>query len=424
MEHISILLLNSVKRFRFQYFRFSIQNSLKHFKMYFVVFLETDRQGDYVIDAQNTPDMHIYNTEPFLIGIQYCFNQPESFHQRFKVSNGNFQGYLDIRSEFKNVGIYTFIVYTQDGHPTKMYSKFDIQLVTPYLGDLNDPMNVEFPQRFSIGHRGNGMNKYTTEILENTIPSFKKAAKTGARFVEFDVQYTNDGIPVIFHDFTLKSPCVYKKAEYVKKDNDIIEYAIHQLSLKQFKKAGMKTSYGIPYNSLHDLLVGLPEDISFDMEMKSIYEEPHLIDDIPYPNRNELIDAVLEELEEFGKKRQIFFTSFDPMMVIMLSLKQSKYPILQLSCKEDFEDEKTAMSRLSSLVNAYKWLDVRGFVLDSDLVLQHKRMIQEMKKDYLLCTYGKYNTSESRVIEQLDLGIRGICTDSISCISQIVDSYN
>ena len=38
----------------------------------------------------------------------------------------------------------------------RLFSKFDIQLVTPYEGDLDDPIEMEFPQRFAIGHRGNG----------------------------------------------------------------------------------------------------------------------------------------------------------------------------------------------------------------------------------------------------------------------------
>ena len=392
--------------------------------MFFVVFLETDREGDFEIDAQTNNEMHIYTTKPFLIGIQKNVNQPTTFHKKMRVIKGDFIGYIELTSELKNIGIYTFPVYTQDGHQTSMFSKFDIQLVTPYEGDLDDPIEMEFPQRFAIGHRGNGMNKVTKEILENTLPSFKKAVSIGADFVEFDVQFTNDNIPVIFHDFTLKTNHDFKKADYIKKENGIQEYAIRQLSLKQFKKTGMKTEFKTPHNSFHDLLVGLPEEIPFDVEMKSIYEEPHLFDEVPYPDRNELIDSVLEELEAFGNDRKLFFSSFDPMMIIMLTLKQKKYPVLQLSCHESFEEERVAMSRLLSLVSAYKCMNVKGFVLDSDLVLKNKALVQDIKKNYMVCTYGKHNTQDGTVLEQLDLGIRGICTDTISHVSQLVHSYN
>lgn len=58
-----------------------------------------------------------------------------------------------------------------------------------------------------VGHRGCGMNRYSpfgrTDMLsirENTITSFNMAARNGVQFVEFDVQVTKDGVPIIFHD--------------------------------------------------------------------------------------------------------------------------------------------------------------------------------------------------------------------------------
>ncbi len=50
-----------------------------------------------------------------------------------------------------------------------------------------------------VAHRG-----YATRFPENTLLSIEEALKTGARFVEFDVQCTADGVPVIFHDASLE----------------------------------------------------------------------------------------------------------------------------------------------------------------------------------------------------------------------------
>jgi len=49
-----------------------------------------------------------------------------------------------------------------------------------------------------IAHRGD-----STQAPENTLPAFQKAIDAGADMVEFDVQLTSDGVPVIFHDATL-----------------------------------------------------------------------------------------------------------------------------------------------------------------------------------------------------------------------------
>ncbi len=50
-----------------------------------------------------------------------------------------------------------------------------------------------------IAHRG--ASGYAPE---NTLIAFAEAAELGARWVEFDAKLTRDGIPIIFHDDTLK----------------------------------------------------------------------------------------------------------------------------------------------------------------------------------------------------------------------------
>ncbi|KAL4440128.1 hypothetical protein ABPG75_003129 [Micractinium tetrahymenae] len=58
------------------------------------------------------------------------------------------------------------------------------------------------------GHRGMGANVWhptsSTPIpapyRENTLKSFQRAVECGASFLEFDVQVTRDGVPVIWHD--------------------------------------------------------------------------------------------------------------------------------------------------------------------------------------------------------------------------------
>jgi len=54
-----------------------------------------------------------------------------------------------------------------------------------------------------IGHRGSGKGTGTS-TPENTIAAFERASLDGIPCVEFDVQLTKDGVPVIFHDSTLQ----------------------------------------------------------------------------------------------------------------------------------------------------------------------------------------------------------------------------
>ncbi|XP_072991429.1 glycerophosphodiester phosphodiesterase GDPD1, chloroplastic-like isoform X2 [Typha latifolia] len=57
-----------------------------------------------------------------------------------------------------------------------------------------------------VGHRGKGMNavassdKRMMAVRENSLLSFNRAGRFPVDFVEFDVQVTKDGFPIIFHD--------------------------------------------------------------------------------------------------------------------------------------------------------------------------------------------------------------------------------
>src|SRR5580658_7344129 len=49
-----------------------------------------------------------------------------------------------------------------------------------------------------IAHRG-----ASAQAPENTMAAFRLATESGAKWVEFDVHLTQDGVPVIMHDDTL-----------------------------------------------------------------------------------------------------------------------------------------------------------------------------------------------------------------------------
>lgn len=50
-----------------------------------------------------------------------------------------------------------------------------------------------------VAHRG-----YPSRFPENSLPGMRAALDAGARYVEFDVQFSRDGVPVVLHDATLR----------------------------------------------------------------------------------------------------------------------------------------------------------------------------------------------------------------------------
>jgi len=58
------------------------------------------------------------------------------------------------------------------------------------------------PKSWLVAHRGD-----QDHGIENTFSAFMKAADSGARFAECDIQFTRDLIPVIMHDDSLKRLC-------------------------------------------------------------------------------------------------------------------------------------------------------------------------------------------------------------------------
>ena len=63
---------------------------------------------------------------------------------------------------------------------------------------MPDPLYSDLKMKI-VAHRG-----YASKYLENTITALDEAVKVGAEMVEFDVQLTKDGVPIMIHDDNFK----------------------------------------------------------------------------------------------------------------------------------------------------------------------------------------------------------------------------
>ncbi|KAF8667260.1 hypothetical protein HU200_052928 [Digitaria exilis] len=200
-----------------------------------------------------------------------------------------------------------------------------------------------------IGHRGKGMNALASpdarmrgDVRENTLRSFNGAAATGypaVGYVEFDVQVTKDGCPVIFHDNFI----------YTEENGEISGKRVTDLRLDEFLSYGPQRSQekaGKPLLrklkdgrilkwevqaedtlcTLQEAFEGVDRRVGFNVELK-------FDDDLVYTEEalTGVLQAVLKVVFEHADGRPIIFSSFQPDAAQLIRKLQDKYPVYFLT---------------------------------------------------------------------------------------------
>ncbi|WKX96536.1 hypothetical protein Q1695_012736 [Nippostrongylus brasiliensis] len=301
-----------------------------------------------------------------------------------------------------------------------------------------------------VGHRGAG-NSFTkfAAARENTIYSLNTAAKNGADYVEFDVQLTKDKIAVIYHDFHVlvsvakrhysgheMLPAADTKLE---KNIDYHEIPVKDLKLSQLKllmldhvkfpqkKENVKKLVDDvdeqedfkPFPTLVEALSKVDPDVGFNVEVKYPMMQSngeHECDH--YFERNEFIDVVLADLLNNAGKRRIMFSSFDPDICSLISMKQNKYPVLFLCVGETqrytrFQDQRSSTSLTA--VNFAAGADIMGVNFNSEDLLNDPYPVKRAN-DFGLITFvwgEDLDKKENINYFKKELGVDGLIYDRI-----------
>ena len=86
------------------------------------------------------------------------------------------------------------------------------------------PRMLRKPERgafYGVHYAHRGLHDNDSEAPENSLEAFRRAVESGYG-IEFDVQLSKDGIPVVFHDASLKRMCGI--------DGNVWEYTLEELS--------------------------------------------------------------------------------------------------------------------------------------------------------------------------------------------------
>lgn len=132
-----------------------------------------------------------------------------------------------------------------------------------------------------FGHRG-----YPAKFAENSLAGFRYAVEHGAEGVEFDVQLTKDGVPIIMHD------------EQVDRTTDGSGW-VKDFTLKEIRRLHLKN--GEPVPELKELFEILQDqDLLINLEFKTSI--------VHYPG---IEKTVLDLAKQYHFVHPIIYSSFD-----------------------------------------------------------------------------------------------------------------
>ncbi|GMH06873.1 hypothetical protein Nepgr_008713 [Nepenthes gracilis] len=292
------------------------------------------------------------------------------------------------------------------------------------------------PKFLVIGHRGNGMNKLqssdrrTKAVKENTILSFNAAAKFGVDFIEFDVQVTKDGFPIIFHDNFILS----------EENGYVYEKRVTDLSLAEFLGYGPQNEYdkvGKPllrktidgkilmWNverddklcTLEEALERVEPKLGFNIELKFddyiVYEKDYLMT---------VIQSILQNVFKYAHDRPIIFSTFQPDAALLVRKMQGTYPVFFLT---DGGTEIYYDVRRNSLEGAVDLClegGLQGIVSEVKAIFRNPGALSTIKDSKLsLLTYGQLNNVAEAVYLQHLMGIDGVIVDFVEEITGAVN---
>jgi glycerophosphoryl diester phosphodiesterase len=185
-----------------------------------------------------------------------------------------------------------------------------------------------------VAHRG-----YPRRFPENTLPSVEAAIQAGARFIEVDIQLSQDGIPVVFHDRDLQRLCGQGGA--------VADYSLQQLKTIPVRDPtrfdNRFEDIFIPrLTELVELLQNWP-DVTLFVELKR--------NSLQHFGTETVVTAVLPELQPVKTQCVLISYAIDALQHVT---RVSEYPIGAV-----FDDwAEHARAEIHALEPAYLFCDI------------------------------------------------------------------
>jgi glycerophosphodiester phosphodiesterase len=185
---------------------------------------------------------------------------------------------------------------------------------------------------------------------------------------------------------------------------------------RDFKKKGFKGnlrdhSIQESFTTLEEMFRKIPETTGFNIEMKypMLFESEEQEMDTYAVELNSFVDTVLKMVYDYGNKRNIIFSSFNPDICLLLSFKQPSIPILFLTdAGTSFAGDIRATSLQEAIRFASRW-NLLGVVTAAEPLVLCPRLVRAVKESGLVCvSYGTLN-NDSNNVQVCAIFLRYVC---------------
>ncbi|XP_074540943.1 glycerophosphocholine phosphodiesterase GPCPD1-like [Halichoeres trimaculatus] len=343
----------------------------------------------------------------------------------------------------KDTGVSTLPIMGRNSRQTIGKVRVDYLVIRPIQGlqcDMSSSFTKYWKKRstLNVGHRGAGSTHAAKHhrVRENTIASFKSAAKHGAAYVEFDVHLSKDSVPIVYHDLTC---CISTRKKNDKTSLELIEVPVKDLTFDQLQLLKLAHATAIkddtdkdlvddedevdehqPFPSLSQIFQAVPEHVGFNIELKWISQMKDGSWDgnlSSYFNMNTYLDIILSCVLQKGGKRRIVFSCFDPDICTMVRQKQNKYPILFLTQGVSVKYPELMDIRCQTTQIAISFAqseNILGISAHTEELLKSLSLIRDAQsKGLVVFSWGDDNNDHENRRKLREQGIDGLIYDSI-----------
>lgn len=343
--------------------------------------------------------------------------------------------YLYIDPGFSSQGIQRTPIVAFHNHVPIGQIQVDYLIVTNPVGYGSPAPRPDWLLRRPIiaGHRGAGSGRRTDlpgDLLENTIESFNFAHRNGAQFCELDVLVSADGVPIVYHDFDVDAITAHQsRSELGKFRVQVTEFTVSQLRDFQFlslhDENGRAFTLNVPnqaetnrpFPTLAEVLEKVDETCGLNIEIKW----PQMLENGRMEARrcreiNDFVDRIIDVVNEYARDRQVVLESFEPDLVVMLRMKQNKFPVMFLSQGMTDKYDRYADIRTRSITNGIYFahaFDLVGIDIISEYYKIAGKELVRFITDHHLVPRAWGDLKSNTVDFLKDIGLQCITCDKV-----------